>query len=630
VFRAYDATRERLVAVKLFKLDLPPERVHQLVAELERLVAARLDYPSLVAPVGTGIVGVAAYLAQDYVAAESLDLAVREYGPAPPADAVRVAAQLAGALDFAATVRIAHGALHPRDVLLSSEETRLTGVGVAHALERVGVTPPVRRPYSAPERIAGSEWDRRADVFSLAALMHELMWGRRPTGIGGQAADSLTEIAGGDLPALRDAFARALAENPADRFETALEFVEALNAAFPNVRLVVPDPQSAVRNPQSRAARAEERRLPLDGDQDRTPVAPAAEVAAAVRHAVPHVEPVEPVDLPIAAIDAAEEQRYRDAEVAPSLIDSESPIADRRSAMDDPQSAIVDPQSAIHNPQLFESAFEPSRSAVWPLVLAVGLGLAVGFAGGYGVGTHSRPDSTAVAVAPTAASRTPDAAPTPAAPTAAPPAPAASGREFTENAVAPAPKPAAPAPQSAIANPQSAIANPQSAIASPQSAIRNPQSAIREQSRPPARSFDAGWRPRRDRRPRRRADACRRSRFGARTAPRARHARRLRRRRTAHRHHTGAAGAGDDVRAGAAIGPAGRCGGDAGDGGPLRRDADRRLAAGGRQSVCGRQARRHDADVDAGRPRRRACGPHRARRLSPLVLVCASRGGGAE
>src|SRR5437773_10161685 len=58
VFRAYDATRERLVAVKLFKLDLPPERVHQLVAELDRIVSARLDYPSLVTPVSTGMVGV--------------------------------------------------------------------------------------------------------------------------------------------------------------------------------------------------------------------------------------------------------------------------------------------------------------------------------------------------------------------------------------------------------------------------------------------------------------------------------------------------------------------------------------------------------------------------------------------
>src|SRR5579885_1940713 len=106
VFRAYDAERERLVAVRLFKLDLPPERVHQLAAELEQLTTAELSHPAMAVPLAAGITGVTAYLAQDYVAAESLDLAVREYGPAPPADALRVAAQLAGALDFAAVVNI--------------------------------------------------------------------------------------------------------------------------------------------------------------------------------------------------------------------------------------------------------------------------------------------------------------------------------------------------------------------------------------------------------------------------------------------------------------------------------------------------------------------------------------------
>src|SRR5205085_12312308 len=115
---------------------------------------------------------VSADLAQEYVAADSLDLALREYGPAPAVDAVRVVAQLASALDFAAVVDIVHGCLHPRDILISADATKLTGLGVGRALERVGVTAPVRRPYTAPERIAGGAWDRRADVFSLAALAH--------------------------------------------------------------------------------------------------------------------------------------------------------------------------------------------------------------------------------------------------------------------------------------------------------------------------------------------------------------------------------------------------------------------------------------------------------------------------
>src|SRR4029450_4832436 len=130
VFRTYDAERERLVAVKLFKLDLPPERVHQLVSALEDLIVAELSHPAIAVPLATGISGGSAYLAQGYGAAEAVDQALREYGPAPVADAIRVAAQLAGALDFAAVVNVAHGSLHPRDLLISSEETRLTGVGI--------------------------------------------------------------------------------------------------------------------------------------------------------------------------------------------------------------------------------------------------------------------------------------------------------------------------------------------------------------------------------------------------------------------------------------------------------------------------------------------------------------------
>src|SRR5437762_3493493 len=160
VFRAYDADRDRLVAVKLFRLDLPPDRLHQLVARLERLIAAPLAHPAIVAPIATGTDGIILYLVQDFVAAESLDVVVRDHGPAAPVDALRVATQLAEALDCAAAAGVVHGALHPRDILLSHDDTRLTGLGVAQAIEDVGVVPPVRRPYSPPERVAGEAWDR--------------------------------------------------------------------------------------------------------------------------------------------------------------------------------------------------------------------------------------------------------------------------------------------------------------------------------------------------------------------------------------------------------------------------------------------------------------------------------------
>ena len=225
MFRAYDQERDRLVAIKLFRLDLP-RRVHELVAELERIVAAHLAHPAIATPIATGIVDHSAYLAVEYVSAESLDLAVREYGPAPAPDALRVAAQLAGALDFAAVAKISNGALHPRDVLLASDDTRLTGIGVAHALELVGIAAPVRRPYSAPERIM-QRLGRRARV-CLAAVIPELLWGPHHRIAG--AAEALTDSDQRRVRA-RAVFARALASAPTIASE-ALEFAEAPRVVY--------------------------------------------------------------------------------------------------------------------------------------------------------------------------------------------------------------------------------------------------------------------------------------------------------------------------------------------------------------------------------------------------------------
>lgn len=231
MFRTYDRGSDRLVAVKLFRFDIAPERVHQLAAELDSLIEADLAHPSIATPLSAGIAGVSAYLAEDFVAAESLDLVLRTGGAMPVDRALGLATTLAAALDAASQKRIHHGALHPRDVLLAPNQTKLTGLGVARAIERIGLSVPLRRPYTAPERAAGGAWDHRADVFSLAAVVYELLWGRRLVGAGARAAQAVTAIEGRDLPRLRRVFARALSEDPAQRFGTARAFVEALSGA---------------------------------------------------------------------------------------------------------------------------------------------------------------------------------------------------------------------------------------------------------------------------------------------------------------------------------------------------------------------------------------------------------------
>jgi serine/threonine-protein kinase len=159
-----------------------------------------------------GLEGATVYLVQDYVVGDALDVWMRDAGGALPAHrALGVLRAIARALDAAAEFSVGHGALHPRDVFIGASESdvRITGFGIAQALEEAGLKTPIRRPYAAPERVEGRDWDRRADIYSLAAIAQDL------------------------CPDARDAWApvlvRALSEDPAARFATATELANALS-----------------------------------------------------------------------------------------------------------------------------------------------------------------------------------------------------------------------------------------------------------------------------------------------------------------------------------------------------------------------------------------------------------------
>jgi len=231
VFRTYEPERDRLVAVKAFRLDITPEQARTLADELSRAADAGLFHPSIVEPIAAGVQGTLAYGAEEYVAAESLDVAMRHYAPAPIATVLPFITQLAGAIDFARAAGVGHGALHPRDIFVTPEEARATGFGVVEALERVGVRAPVRRPYTAPERIAGESWATAADVFSLAAITYELLTSRRPSGLGREIGTLTAGTPNAWMDSLHSVLARAMDPDPSARFPTALAFASALEAS---------------------------------------------------------------------------------------------------------------------------------------------------------------------------------------------------------------------------------------------------------------------------------------------------------------------------------------------------------------------------------------------------------------
>ncbi len=281
VFRTHDPEADRLVAVKAFSLDITPEQAEELSSELQRLVDLDLDHPHIAQAVATGLEAGVAYLAQQYVTGESLDAAIRQYGPAPAADATRLMTHVAEALDAAARVGIFHGALHPRDLLVTPADTHLTGLGVSKALERIGQHGPIRRPYAAPERESGGEWGAAADVFSLAVVAYEVLTGNRPLPGTDEPLPGLSELRVADLAAIRELFESAFDPDPDRRPAMAADFALAFAAALA-ASTTMPD---AGDRTAGRRQRARPRAPKLPGLDD--PLLPSEPLAPGVTPADP-------------------------------------------------------------------------------------------------------------------------------------------------------------------------------------------------------------------------------------------------------------------------------------------------------------------------------------------------------
>ncbi|HEX5214151.1 MAG TPA: PEGA domain-containing protein [Vicinamibacterales bacterium] len=340
VFRAWDQQRDRLVTVKAFKLDLLPEQVTAVASALRQLAAAPRPHPALVELIDAGFEGTTPFLVMECVTGDTLDIALRMVASAPLSRAIELLRPLAAAVDASWETIGGHGALHPRDVFVgeAADELRVTGAGVVAALRSAGVEVAPRRPYAAPER-AGATWDRRADVYSIAAIAHELLTRRRPANGREQDGVFSPEITPPQRVAIRRVMARGLADRPDDRYATAVAFVDALAAMKVETQSALPFAAGPEFEPEMlppvAAIDASDPRAPSEFVAETQPaVADEAEVVAEAPAAPPPVtiaEPVATVDEPVP--------------VAESVAREATPVAE---TVDHPP--VVDPPLAIDPP----------------------------------------------------------------------------------------------------------------------------------------------------------------------------------------------------------------------------------------------------------------------------------------
>jgi serine/threonine-protein kinase len=246
VYLAHDVRHDRNVALKVLRPELSAILgADRFLAEIK--TTANLQHPHILSLFDSGEANGLVYYVMPYVEGESLrDRLAREH-QLPVEEALRIAREVADALDYAHGHRVIHRDIKPENILLHGGHAQVADFGIALAVSRsdggtrmteTGMS--LGTPhYMSPEQAMGErEITAKSDVYALGCVLYEMLSGEPPfTGATAQAIiarvmteepRSLTLQRKTIPPHVEAAVSGALAKLPADRFATARQFAEAL------------------------------------------------------------------------------------------------------------------------------------------------------------------------------------------------------------------------------------------------------------------------------------------------------------------------------------------------------------------------------------------------------------------
>jgi non-specific serine/threonine protein kinase len=243
VYAARDLRHGRAVAIKVIGPEVAGEVDRErFVREIETV--ARLSHPHILPLYDSGSTADSLYFVMPLIEGESLRARLERERRLPVDEALRLAGEVADALEYAHGRGVIHRDVKPENILLSSGHALLADFGISRAatgegerLTRTSVVIGTPRYMSPEQWLGGGTLDARSDVYSLACVLHEMLAGDPPYAGGGRPAQALhlfeaptplRAIRPDVPPAVERAVLAALAKAPADRPASAAAFARAL------------------------------------------------------------------------------------------------------------------------------------------------------------------------------------------------------------------------------------------------------------------------------------------------------------------------------------------------------------------------------------------------------------------
>jgi Tol biopolymer transport system component len=247
VYRARDTRLDRTVAIKVLRQHLADTAESRQRFEREAKAVSALNHPHICTLHDVGSQNGTDFLVMEYLEGETL-AARSERGPLPLDQVLKIAVQVASALDKAHRQGIIHRDLKPGNIMLTKSGAKLLDFGLAKAAvpltagsaltaEATRNTPVTQQgtivgtfQYISPEQLEGKQADTRSDIFSFGAVLYEMLTGRRAfpgksqisviSAILEKDPEPISTLQPLTPPALERAVKRCLAKDPEDRWQT--------------------------------------------------------------------------------------------------------------------------------------------------------------------------------------------------------------------------------------------------------------------------------------------------------------------------------------------------------------------------------------------------------------------------
>lgn len=235
VWRARQLRLDRDVAVKVLDPLVARDPTAARRFEREGRAAASLDHPSIVPVYEAGDDDGLYYLAMRLVDGETLADVIERESPMSPAAVAEVLRPIGDALDAAHATGLIHRDVKPANILIEDGRPYLGDFGIAASTRELGryTTGSIgTAEYMAPEQARGEAVDHRSDLYALGCVAYHAITGRSPFArddmVSTLLAHSVDEVPPIGDSALDTFFARALAKDPGERFDSAADLVAAL------------------------------------------------------------------------------------------------------------------------------------------------------------------------------------------------------------------------------------------------------------------------------------------------------------------------------------------------------------------------------------------------------------------